>query len=279
MAFVLSSSSHVLTNKTITPHRIPTSKLPTSQLPSIASVRPPLPPLRRDSALDGVLHKNAGAGGSNDGDDGGKNEFYLNLGLAVRTLRQDMPEIFTTDLNYEIYRDDITFMDPRNTFRGIENYRLIFWALRFNGRVLFREIKLDVLRIWQPSENVILIRWNLNGVPRVPWEARGQFQGTSRYKLDRNGKIYEHKVDNLEFNFPKAQIRSRTMFDLVISAATSPSPNPTFSLHNSSPLEDTCLSCTWVELYQAVKKTIENQEQSEEQNMMTCRNDGLLLTC
>lgn len=104
MAFVLSSSSHVLTNKTITPHRIPTPKLPTSQLPSIASVRPPLPPLRRDSALDGVLHKNAGAGGSNDGDDGGKNEFYLNLGLAVRTLRQDMPEIFTTDLNYEIYR-------------------------------------------------------------------------------------------------------------------------------------------------------------------------------
>lgn len=167
-------------------------------------------------------------------------------------------------------------MDPRNTFRGIENYRLIFWALRFNGRILFREIKLDVLRIWQPSENVILIRWNLNGVPRVPWEARGQFQGTSRYKLDRNGKIYEHIVDNLEFNFPKVQMRSRTMLDLVISAATSPSPNPTFSLHNS-PMEDTSLSCTWVELYQAVKKTIENQE--KEQNMMTCRNDGLLLTC
>jgi len=33
-----------------------------------------------------------------------KDEFYLNLGLAVRTLREDMPLIFVKDLNYDIYR-------------------------------------------------------------------------------------------------------------------------------------------------------------------------------
>jgi hypothetical protein len=33
-----------------------------------------------------------------------KDEFYLNLGLAVRTLREDMPLIFIKDLNYDIYR-------------------------------------------------------------------------------------------------------------------------------------------------------------------------------
>ncbi|MED6213424.1 hypothetical protein PIB30_093201, partial [Stylosanthes scabra] len=33
-----------------------------------------------------------------------KDEFYVNLGLAVRTLREDMPLIFTKDLNYDIYR-------------------------------------------------------------------------------------------------------------------------------------------------------------------------------
>jgi len=62
--------------------------------------------------------------------------------------------------------------------------------------MLFREI-------WQPSENVILIRWNSKGVPRIPWEVMGEFQHILRCKLDRNGKIYEHKVDNLAFSFPQ----------------------------------------------------------------------------
>ncbi|PON33942.1 NTF2-like domain containing protein [Parasponia andersonii] len=182
-----------------------------------------------------------------------KDDFYVNLGLAVRTLREDLPLIFTKDLNYDIYRDDITFKDPLNTFTGIENYKLIFWALRFHGRILFREISLEVYRIWQPSENVILIRWNLKGVPRVPWEAKGQFQGTSRYKLDRNGKIYEHKVDNLAFNFPQPLKPAASVLDLV--AACPASPNPTFlwgpvDRHSSS----------WVEFYRAVRKTLDDQE-------------------
>ncbi|CAA2967468.1 uncharacterized protein LOC111368553 [Olea europaea var. sylvestris] len=181
-----------------------------------------------------------------------KDEFFVNLGLAVRTLREDLPLIFTKDLNYYIYRDDITFVDPLNTFTGIESYKLIFWALRFHGRILFREISLDVLRIWQPSENMILIRWNLKGVPRIPWEAKGQFQGTSRYKLDRNGKIYEHKVDNLAFNFPQPLKPAASVLDMV--AACPASPNPTFlwgpvDVHSSS----------WVEFYRAVKETLDRQ--------------------
>ncbi|OMP10361.1 hypothetical protein COLO4_04572 [Corchorus olitorius] len=181
-----------------------------------------------------------------------RDEFYVNLGLAVRTLREDLPLLFTRDLNYDIYRDDITFMDPLNTFSGIENYKLIFWALRFHGKMLFRDISLEVFRIWQPSENVILIRWNLRGVPRVPWEAKGQFQGTSRYKLDRIGKIYEHKVDNLAFNFPQPLKPAASVLDLV--AACPASPNPTFlwgpvDMHQSS----------WVEFYRAVRETLDRE--------------------
>ncbi|KAG8365289.1 hypothetical protein BUALT_Bualt18G0089100 [Buddleja alternifolia] len=183
-----------------------------------------------------------------------KNDFYVNLGLSVRTLREDLPLIFTKDLNYDIYRDDITFRDPLNTFTGMENYKLIFWALRFHGRVLFRDISLEVLRIWQPSENVILIRWNLRGIPRVPWEAKGQFQGTSRYKLDRKGKIYEHKVDNLAFNFPQQLKQSASVLDLV--AACPASPNPTFLW---GPIDDHSCSSSWVEFYRAVKWTLDRE--------------------
>ncbi|KAK6934744.1 Protein of unknown function DUF2358 [Dillenia turbinata] len=181
-----------------------------------------------------------------------KNDFFVNLGLAVRTLREDLPLLFNKDLNYDIYRDDITFIDPLNTFTGIENYKLIFWALRFHGKILFREISLEVLRVWQPSENVILIRWNLRGVPRVPWEATGQFQGTSRYKFDRNGKIYEHKVDNLAFNFPQPLRPAATVLDLV--AACSASPNPTFLW---GPVEE--YTSSWIKFYRAVMETLDRE--------------------
>lgn len=192
---------------------------------------------------------------SNNNNNDERNNFYVNLGLSVRTLREDMPSLFTKDLNYNIYRDDITFTDPLNTFTGIENYKLIFWALRFHGRILFREIGVDVLRVWQPSENVILIRWNLRGIPRVPWEAKGQFQGTSRYKLDRNGKIYEHKVDNLAFNFPQQLKPAMSVLDLV--AACPASPNPTFFL---GPVDVNPYSSSWVELYRAVREALDREK-------------------
>ncbi|XP_010539572.1 PREDICTED: uncharacterized protein LOC104813605 [Tarenaya hassleriana] len=184
---------------------------------------------------------------------GRDDEFYVNLGMAVRTLREDLPLLFTKDLNYDIYRDDITFADPLNTFTGIENYKLIFWALRFHGKILFREISLEIFRVWQPSENMILIRWNLKGIPRVPWEAKGEFQGTSRYKLDRKGRIYEHKVDTLAFNFPRRLKPAFSVLDLV--AASPASPNPTFLF---APAD--AYSSSWVEFYQAVRQTLDQQQ-------------------
>ena len=167
------------------------------------------------------------------------------------------------NVEFDYFRDDITFKDPLNTFTGIEKYKLIFWALRFHGKILFREIALDVYRIWQPSENVILIRWNLRGVPRVPWEAKGEFQGTSRYKLDRNGKIYEHKVDNLAFNFPQI-LKPILVFDLVTACPAS--PNLTFSW---GPLDSN--SSSWLEFYHAVKDTVDQEERLLPQDCMaTC---------
>lgn len=167
-------------------------------------------------------------------------------------------------LNFDCFRDDVTFKDPLNTFSGIEKYKLIFWALRFHGKILFREIALDVYRVWQPSENEILIRWNLRGVPRVPWEAKGEFQGTSRYKLDRKGKIYEHKVDNLAFNFPRS-IKPVSVLDFVTACPAS--PNLTFLWGAAADSN----SSSWVEFYQAVKDTLDQEgELLPQDGLATC---------
>jgi hypothetical protein len=51
--------------------------------------------------LQGVARVNTPPGAQ---DNHQKDDFYLNLGLAVRTLREDLPLLFTKDLNYDIYR-------------------------------------------------------------------------------------------------------------------------------------------------------------------------------
>ncbi|KAH1142907.1 hypothetical protein GYH30_033567 [Glycine max] len=136
------------------------------------------------------------------------------------------------NVEFDYFRDDITFKYPLNTFTSIEKYKLIFWSLRFHGKILFREIALEVYRIWQPLENVILIRWNLRDVPQVPWEAKGKFQVS--------------------------------VLDLVTACPAS--PNLTFSW---GPLDSN--SSSWLEFYQAVKYTVDQEERLLPQECMaTC---------
>ena len=152
---------------------------------------------------------------------------------------------------------------------------MIFWALRFHGRMLFREISLEVLRIWQLSDDVILIRWNLKGVPRVPWETRGEFQGTSRYRLDRRGKIYDHRVDNLAVNFPKVKAPSSSAVVLNLMA---PSPCPPVAMvDESGAVAAGC--CSWVEYYRAVEETLYRGKRLADDELPLCIDTNELRFC
>eukprot|EP01024_Parvocaulis_polyphysoides_P072905 TRINITY_DN9321_c0_g2_i1.p1 TRINITY_DN9321_c0_g2~~TRINITY_DN9321_c0_g2_i1.p1 ORF type:complete len:234 (-),score=18.84 TRINITY_DN9321_c0_g2_i1:588-1229(-) len=134
-----------------------------------------------------------------------QDDFYANLGDAVRTLRYEIPLLFYRDLTYDIYREDVVFRDPRNVFHGKDNYKIIFWSLRFHGRIFFSSLFVNVKRIWQLSDDTIKMQWTVRGIPRVPWKAEGRLEGYSIYKLDCHGKIYEHQVDNVIFSDPPFQ--------------------------------------------------------------------------
>lgn len=189
-------------------------------------------------------------------DNSERSDYYVNMGSAIRTLRDELPALFSKELSYDIYRDDITFTDPLNKFHGIENYKLFFWALRFHGKIFFKEIWVDVVRVWQPSDRVILLRWTVKGIPRVPWEAEGRFDGTSKYKLDKDGKIYEHHVDNLAFNFPQ-KLRTASVLDLVRAAGCPTSPTPTFFGGTGLLVSSYSEEITWLQFYWAVKNTLD----------------------
>ncbi|XVF73102.1 hypothetical protein PTKIN_Ptkin12aG0174300 [Pterospermum kingtungense] len=166
-----------------------------------------------------------------------KQNYYVNVGYAIRTLREEFPDLFYRELSFDIYRDDVVFKDPLNTFVGIDNYKSIFWALRFHGRIFFRALWLDIVGVWQPVENVIMVRWTVHGIPRVPWESRGRFDGTSEYKLDKNGKIYEHRVHNIALNSPpKSPVLA--VENIIRSVGCPSTPKPTY-FEISSPSDRT----------------------------------------
>lgn len=161
-----------------------------------------------------------------------------------------------------IYREDIVFSDPRNKLEGIKNYKVLFWSLRFHGKLFFSKIYVEIKRIWQPQDDLIKMRyaqsfpaqhsakrsraqqglqgarpgtqnpcsssfarrWTIHGVPRVPWEAEGLFDGISTYKLDNAGKVYEHNVDNVLLRDPPAAVVNP--FNLVNLSLSQPQQQP-----------------------------------------------------
>ncbi|XP_073288713.1 uncharacterized protein [Primulina huaijiensis] len=154
-----------------------------------------------------------------------RRNYHVNTGYAIRTLREEFPQLFHKELSFDIYRDDIVFKDPYNTFAGIENYKSIFWSLRFYGGILFKALWVDIVSVWQPSENMIMVRWIVHGIPRIPWESRSRFDGTSEYKLDKNGKIYEHRVHNFALNGPhKFQVLGVEQMIRTIGCPSTPKP-------------------------------------------------------
>lgn len=160
-------------------------------------------------------------------------DYYANVGDAIRTLREEVPLLFILPLSYDIYRDDVVFKDPRNTVRGKKNYQRIFWGVRALGRVAFLRCRLDVQRIWQPDPKCISLKWQFHGVPRIPWEVEGIFDGISQFKLDSDGKIYEHTVTNVVLRDPPLGI-SPLWNTLARLFAREPQPYPGINFQDPS---------------------------------------------
>ena len=121
-----------------------------------------------------------------------ENVYQSRVEGVIETLQTELPNLFETDLSYDIYTKNIYFRDPVNTFRGKFNYRIIFWTLRFHGKLFFTSLYFDLHDIEQTASDTILANWTVRGTLRVPWKACILFNGYSTYKLTPEGLIYEH---------------------------------------------------------------------------------------
>ena len=121
-----------------------------------------------------------------------KSQYQSQVEEVIETLQKDLPTLFVKDISYEIYTNDIYFQDPVNRFKGKFNYRIIFWTLRFHGRLFFTELFFDLHDVKQTAEDIITANWTVRGTLRLPWKARVLFNGDSTYKLTKEGLIYNH---------------------------------------------------------------------------------------
>ncbi|ASC74045.1 hypothetical protein XM38_050190 [Halomicronema hongdechloris C2206] len=111
---------------------------------------------------------------------------------VIDRLEAELPTLFETDLTYDIYTQDILFKDPVNRFRGKFNYRIVFWTLRFHGRLFFTELHFDLHRVYRQATRHIRADWTVRGTLRLPWRPRILFNGVSDYQLNAAGLIYQH---------------------------------------------------------------------------------------
>ncbi|KAL5202754.1 hypothetical protein ABZP36_013706 [Zizania latifolia] len=86
-----------------------------------------------------------------------RRRYYVNMGDAIRTLREELPVAFYREPSFDIYRDDIAFKDPINNFTGIDNYKRIFWALRLTGQIFFKALWIDIEEV---NENPLAVAVN-----------------------------------------------------------------------------------------------------------------------
>jgi Uncharacterized conserved protein (DUF2358) len=116
----------------------------------------------------------------------------MQIQQVIQTLKEDLPTLFEKDISYDIYTQDIFFQDPVNKFKGKRNYHIIFWTLRFHAQLFFTKIFFDLHEVEQSNEDIIIAKWTVRGILRVPWKAKIFFNGYSTYKLNQDCLIYEH---------------------------------------------------------------------------------------
>ena len=120
-------------------------------------------------------------------------DYATQVEAVIATLKHDLPTLFKQDITYDIYTQDIEFIDPVNRFKGKLSYQIIFWTLRFHGQLFFTELYFDLHEVQQTAFDVITAHWTVRGTLCLPWKPQLYFNGYSTYQLTPEGLIYYHQ--------------------------------------------------------------------------------------
>ncbi|XP_024522894.1 uncharacterized protein LOC112343516 [Selaginella moellendorffii] len=112
-------------------------------------------------------------------------DYYVNVGYAIKTFREELPVLFHGDLSYQIYRR------MKGLFDSIFEYKLDSKGKIHEHKNAF-QVDLDgnLERLAAFGQHTIVIRWSVHDSTSA---VGSLFDGIFEYKLDSKGKIHEHK--------------------------------------------------------------------------------------
>ncbi|MEO1132140.1 MAG: DUF2358 domain-containing protein [Cyanobacteria bacterium J06639_1] len=99
---------------------------------------------------------------------------------------------FPQQQTFDIYAEDVSFVDPLNRFRGVERYQeMISWMDRW-----FLDVRLDLHDIRAESDESggdrIRTEWTLHWRAPLPWKPEMAIAGWSELGVNAEGKIQSH---------------------------------------------------------------------------------------
>lgn len=159
---------------------------------------------------------------SNQTPEGGASEEQLQI--IYDTLREDLPHIFVSTIDYSKVHKDIVFENRirGKTYRGIVNYVKQLSFLRLYGHLKYAYVKCDVIKMTMHTEDsTVKVRWRISGITgykilfkmiefRV-WDPKRMIEEHKRpyvffLKVTPSKHCYNHLINDLQmdrwiFNF------------------------------------------------------------------------------
>eukprot|EP00531_Pseudo-nitzschia_arenysensis_P010322 CAMPEP_0116150528 /NCGR_PEP_ID=MMETSP0329-20121206/19596_1 /TAXON_ID=697910 /ORGANISM="Pseudo-nitzschia arenysensis, Strain B593" /LENGTH=439 /DNA_ID=CAMNT_0003647049 /DNA_START=271 /DNA_END=1590 /DNA_ORIENTATION=- len=136
-----------------------------------------------------------------------RQEFEMQVGRAMDTLRDDYPEFLAQDLDYSIYDADLELIDPSGFhLNGVKNYENAIRLVHTMVGIFYCTDQSDVKfrMCFDKARQNIRIHWNARVVPKAifgGYKTTLHVDGISIYELDRmTGNITQHRLERLVMN-------------------------------------------------------------------------------
>ncbi|KAG7342085.1 DUF2358 domain containing protein [Nitzschia inconspicua] len=134
-------------------------------------------------------------------------EFELQVGHAMDTLRDDYPHILTKNPDYSIYDSQLELVDPSGVrLHGVKNYKNVFRLLHAIVGIFYcpERSGLTFRMCFDKARQNIRIHWNAQVIPKAifgGYKTTLHVDGISIYELDRiSGNITQHRLERLVIN-------------------------------------------------------------------------------
>jgi len=153
-----------------------------------------------------------------------RQEFDMNVGKAVDTLRDDYPKIFRSCPDFSIYHKDLEVIDPSGVkLHGINNYKNFFRVLRAIVSLFYcsDDSALTFRFVFDQARSSIRFSWHAILVPkRIYGGYRNMLHldGISVYEVDKSGVIVRHRVEHLLLNDNPVQA-PKGIFEALVNEA------------------------------------------------------------